>query len=69
LLYPDIDTANNGNMVYISKSNQKFSTTNIEVNLNRVERRPDKMDSRSIVHDTIFQRTNAAGYYLKTPII
>jgi hypothetical protein len=56
-------------MVYISKSNEKFSTNNIEINLNRVERRPDKMVSRSIGHDTIFQRTNAASYYLKTPII
>jgi hypothetical protein len=56
-------------MVYISKSNEKFSTINIEVNLNRVERRPDKMVSRCIGHNKIFQRTNAAGYYLKTPII
>ncbi len=56
-------------MVYISKNNEKFSTINIEVSLNRVERRPDKLVSRSIGHDTIFRRTNAAGYYLKTPII
>ncbi len=69
LLYPDIDSASNANTVYISKSNEKFSTINIEVNLNRVERRTDKTVSRCIGHNTIFQKTNAAGYYLKTPII